>query len=101
MNYSPKVVPDALAYAQAIAPKRDVTHKSGNRHSCPHGPTMNIFLTAIIGFATCEDDLKAEASVRYCRDSNCETVYVLSVIILVSICKLFSDPTLKIWNIAR
>jgi hypothetical protein len=50
--------------------------------------------------ATREDDLKAEASVRYCRDSNCQAVYVLPVILAVRMSELFSYPTFKVRNVA-
>jgi hypothetical protein len=49
---------------------------------------------------TREDDLKTKASVRYCRDSNCQAVYVLAVVVVVRISKLFPYPTLKVRNIA-
>jgi hypothetical protein len=43
---------------------------------------------------TREDDLKAEASVRYCRDSNCQAVYVLPVVIVVRMSELFFLPNI-------
>jgi hypothetical protein len=43
---------------------------------------------------TREDDLKAEASVRYCRDSNCQAVYVFAVILAVRMSKLFFLPNI-------
>jgi hypothetical protein len=49
---------------------------------------------------TREDDLKTKAPVRYCRDSNCQAVYVLSVVVAVRMSKLFPDPTLEIRNVA-
>jgi hypothetical protein len=53
-----------------------------------------------LGLTTCEDDLKAEASVRYRRDSNCQAVYVLPVVLAVRMSKLFSYPTFKVRNVA-
>jgi hypothetical protein len=52
-------------------------------------------------FTTREDDLKAEASVRYCRDSNCQAVYVFAVILAVRMSKLFPNPTFEVRNVAR
>jgi len=81
--------------------QRDVTHKSSNGHSCPHGPTVNILLTAVISLAPSEDDLKAEASVRYGRDSDCQTVYVFTVVVVVRIGELFANPAFKVGDVAR
>jgi hypothetical protein len=60
---------------------------------------MRVWLS--FSLTTREDDLKAKASVRYCRDSDRQTVYVLAVVVAVRIGKFFPDPTLEIWNVAR
>jgi hypothetical protein len=66
--------------------QRNVAHKCSDRHPCPHSPAMRIRLS--FSLTTREDDLKAEASVRYCRDSNCQAVYVFAVILAVRMSKL-------------
>jgi hypothetical protein len=53
-----------------------------------------------LSLTTREDDLKTKASVRYRRDSNCQAVYVLSVVLAVRMSKLFSYPTFKVRNVA-
>jgi hypothetical protein len=62
---------------------------------------VNIFLTAVVSLATCEDNLKGEATVWDRCDCNDKAVYVLSVIILVSIGELFSNPAFEVRYVAR
>jgi hypothetical protein len=75
--------------------QRNVAHKCSDRHPRPHSPAMRVRLS--FSFTTRKDDLKAKASVRYCRDSNCQAVYVLSVVVVVCMSKLFPDRTECCW----
>ena len=79
--------------------QRYVTHKRSDRHTRPHSPAMRVWLS--FSLTTREDDLKAEASVRYGRNSNCQTVDVFSVVVVVRIGELFSNPAFEVWNVAR
>jgi hypothetical protein len=80
--------------------KGDVTHKSSDRHTSPHGPAMDVWLTSIIRLAPSKDDLKTKAPIRDRRDSDSQRMYILPVIFLMPICKLFSNPALKVRNVA-
>jgi hypothetical protein len=61
---------------------------------------MDVWLTPVISLASGKDDLKTKAPVRDGRDSDCQRMYVLPVIVLMPICKLFPDPAFKVRDIA-
>jgi hypothetical protein len=48
----------------------------------------------------CEDDLKAETAIRYRRNSDCQTVDVFTVVVVVRIGKLFANPAFEVGNVA-
>jgi hypothetical protein len=61
---------------------------------------VDIGLTSVVGFTPSKDQLKRQAPIRHRSDCNSERVNILSVVVLVAVGKLFSYPTLKVWNVA-
>ena len=81
--------------------KRYVPNQSGNRHPCPHRTAMNVGLTPIVCFTPRKNDLETKTPIRNSRDSHCQRMHILSMIILVPISELFPHPAFKIRNVAR
>jgi hypothetical protein len=79
-NYSPKAAPDESASSQATPEGECQPTRAVIRHTSPHSPTMDVWLTSIIRLASSKDDLKTKAPIRDRRDSDSQRMYILPVI---------------------
>jgi hypothetical protein len=61
---------------------------------------MHIRLATVVRFAPGKDQLERQTPVGHRGDRNSKGVNVLAVVTLVTVSKIFSDPALKIRNVA-